>query len=304
MFELDRLDGLTVFMAVADRGGFAAAGAQLGLSRSAISLAVRRLEGRLGVTLFTRTTRSVGLTEAGHQLYERARPLLTELDASLADAADLGSGPSGTLKITVPRICVPLVIEPIVSEFARTAPNVTLEVVAQDGLADIVREGFDAGIRLGDQIDTDMVGLNLTGPLPWQIVASPDYLARHGTPIEPGDLAHHSCIGYRYTSSPGTYRWELFHNGRLTPFAVRGSVIVNDFATKPAMARQGLGLAYDLASTFAEDVRAGRLVPVLEAYVQTSDGFFLYYPHRHQMLPKLRAFIDVCKRHIRARKNA
>lgn len=302
--ELDRLDGLTVFMAVADRGSFASAGAQLDLSRSAISLAVRRLEDRLGVTLFTRTTRSVGLTEAGRQLYERARPLLTELDASLSDAADLGSGPSGTLRITVPRISVPLVIEPILAEFARAAPNVTLEIVAQDGLADIVKDGFDAGIRLGDQIEADMVGLNLTGPLPWQIVASPDYLAEHGTPTRPEDLARHSCIGYRYTSSPSIYRWELLHNGRLTPFAVRGLVIVNDFATKPAVARQGLGLAYDLASTFEEDVQAGRLVPVLEPYVQTSEGFFLYYPHRHQVLPKLRAFIDVCKKHRRALKSA
>lgn len=300
MLDLNRLDGLTVFLAVADCESFAAAGAHLGLSRSAISLAVRRLEQRLAVTLFTRTTRSVGLTEAGQRLLERARPLLSELDAGLSEATDLGAGPSGTLRITVPRISVPMVIEPIVAGLARAAPQVTLEIIAQDGLADVVRDRFDAGIRLGDQVDADMVAINLTGRLAWQIVASPDYLAKHGTPQTPDDLAHHSCIGYRYTSSPGNYRWELLRNGRLTPFTVRGSVIVNDYATKPAVARQGLGLAYDLASTFADDVREGRLVPVLEAYTQTSEGLFLYYPHRHQVMPKLRALIDVCKKHARA----
>ncbi|MGB0695461.1 MAG: LysR family transcriptional regulator [Rhodospirillaceae bacterium] len=293
---MDRLDGLTVFIAVADRGSFASAGAQLGLSRSAVSLAVRRLEDRLGVTLFTRTTRSVGLTEAGQRLYARARPLLSDLDASLSEAADLGAGPTGHLRLSVPRICVPLVLEPILAAFAAAAPKVTLEISAQDGLVDIVREGFDAGIRLGDQIEADMVGIDLTGPLKWQIVAAPEYLARHGTPQTPEDLADHSCIGYRYTSSPGTYRWELMRDGQLVPFAVSGTVIVNDFAAKPVVARRGLGLAYDLETTFALDVKEGRLVPVLEAYTQTSEGFFLYFPSRHQVMPKLRAFIDVCRR--------
>lgn len=297
--DLNRLEGLTVFIAVAERGNFAAAGQRLRLSRSAVSLAVRRLEERLGVTLFTRTTRSVGLTEAGQRLFDHASPLLADLDTGLSEASDLGKGPAGTLRLTVPRIAVPLVIEPILSDFADAAPRVTLEIVADDGLVDLARDGFDAGIRLGDQVDADLVGLNLTGPLPWQIVASPDYLAKHGTPETPDDLVDHSCIGYRYTSSPQLYRWELLKNGRLTPFNVQGRVIVNDYASKPAVARQGLGLAYDLAATFEEDVRKGRLVPVLTSYTQTSEGLFLYYPHRHQVMPKLRAFIEACKKHGR-----
>ena len=302
--DLNRLEGLTVFIAVAESGNFAAAGLRLGLSRSAVSLAVRRMEERLGVTLFTRTTRSVGLTEAGHRLFNRASPLLAELDVGLSEAADLGKGPSGTLKLTVPRIAVPLVIEPILSKFAEAAPRVTLEIVADDGLVDLARDGFDAGIRLGNQVDADLVGLNLTGPLSWQVVASPDYLAEHGTPETPDDLVNHSCIGYRYTSSPQLYQWELRKNGRLTPFNVQGQVIVNDYASKPAAARQGLGLAYDLEATFAEDVRAGRLVPVLTSYTQTSEGFFLYYSHRHQVMPKLRALIEVCKKHRRRTVNS
>ena len=299
--DLNRLEGLTVFIAVAESGNFAAAGLQLGLSRSAVSLAVRRMEDRLGVTLFTRTTRSVGLTEAGQRLFRHASPLLADLDAGLSEVADLGKGPSGTLRISVPRIAVPLVIEPILAEFAKTAPRVTLEIVAEDGLVDLARDGFDAGIRLGDQVDADLVGLNLTGPLTWQIVASPDYLEAHGTPQTPDDLVNHACIGYRYTSSPQLYQWDLLKNGRLTPFNVQGRVIVNDYASKPVAARQGLGLAYDLETTFSEDVRAGRLVPVLTPFTQTSEGFFLYYPHRHQVMPKLRALIEVCKKHRRAK---
>lgn len=264
-----------------------------------MSLAVRRLEERLGVTLFMRTTRSVGLTEAGQQLFDHASPLLADLDVRLSEAADLGKGPSGTLRLTVPRIAVPLVIESILFEFAQAAPRVTLEVVSDDGLIDLASGGYDAGIRLGDQVDADLVGLNLTGPLPWQIVASPEYLAAHGTPLTPDDLVNHYCVGYRYTSSPQLYQWEPLKNGRLTPVTVQGRTIVNDYASKPAAARQGLGLAYDLEATFAEDVRSGRLVPVLTSYTQTSEGLFLYYPHRHQVMPKLRALIEVCKKHKR-----
>ena len=299
MLQLDRLDGLTVFLAVAENGNFAAAGAELGLSRSAVSLAVRRLEDRLGVTLFTRTTRSVGLTEAGRRLFDHARPVLTALDAGLSEAADLGEGPSGTLRISVPRIAIPIVIEPVLAAFAQAAPRVTLEVVADDGLVDLARDGFDAGIRLGDQVDVDMVGINLTGPLPWRIVASPDYIAAHGTPASPADLARHKCIGYRYTSSPRTYRWQLLKDGRLTPVTVGGSIVVNDSNAKRAAARQGLGLAYDLAPTFEADVKDGALVSVLEKYTQTSAGLFLYFPHRHQVMPKLRKFIEVCKQQFR-----
>ena len=251
-----------------------------------------------------RTTRNVGLTEAGQRLFNHASPLVADLDVGLTEAADLGTGPSGTLRLTVPRVAVSLVIEPILTIFAETAPRVTLEVVADDGLVDLARGGFDAGIRLGDQVDADLVGLNLTGPLPWQIVASPEYLAEHGTPQTPEDLVNHSCIGYRYTSSPQLYQWELLKSGRLTPFNVQGRIVVNDYASKLAAARQGLGLAYDLEATFAQDVRAGRLVPVLTSYTQTSEGFFLYYPHRHQVMPKLRAFIEVCKKHRRAAANA
>ncbi len=291
--EQNRLDGLTVFIAVARRGNFAAAGAELGLSRSAVSAAVRKLENRLGVTLFARTTRSVGLTEAGRGLYERSGPLIDELDQSLPEAADLGHGPTGTLRLTVPRVAFGPVIEPILRRFAEAAPAVTLDLVLDDGLVDLARDGYDAGIRLGDQVDADMIGRNLTGPLAWQIVGSPDYLERHGTPEKPDDLMHHACIGYRLTTSQSTYRWELLKNGRLTPHTVRQTMIVNDPMAKRAAAIAGIGLAYDLATTFEEAVETGALLPVLQAFCQTSPGLYLYYPARHQVMPKLRAFIDV-----------
>ncbi len=291
--DQDRLDGLTVFIAVARRGNFAAAAAELGLSRSAVSVAVRKLEDRLGVALFTRTTRSVGLTEAGRGLYERSGPLIDELDESLSEATGLGHGPTGTLRLSVPRVALGPVIEPILRRFAEAAPAVTLDLVLDDGLVDLARDGYDAGIRLGDQVDADMIGRNLTGPLPWQVVGAPDYLVRHGIPEKPDDLLCHACIGYRLTTSQTTYRWELLKNGRLTPHTVRQTIIVNDPTAKRAAARAGVGLAYDLATTFEEDVNAGALRPVLEAFCQTSPGLFLYYPARHQVMPKLRAFIDV-----------
>lgn len=180
----------------------------------------------------------------------------------------------------------------------------TLEVVADDDLVDLARDGLDAGIRLGDQIDVDMVGINLTGLIPWQIVASPDYIAAHGAPASPANLAAHRCISYRYTSSPSTYRWELLEDGRLTPVTVRGCIIVNDSAAKRATARQGLGLAYDLAPTLETDVERGSLVPLLDSFAQTSEALFLYFLHRHQVMPKLRAIIDVCKANFRVAKRS
>jgi DNA-binding transcriptional LysR family regulator len=166
-----------------------------------------------------------------------------------------------------------------------------------DGFVDLSADGFDAGIRLGEQVDADMIRRRITGPIAWQIVASPDYLARCGTPTLPEELINHNCITYRFTSSAAIYRWELVQGARTVTYSLKGALVVNDAGAKCTAARQGLGLAYDLKSTFADDVARGALVPVLERFCQVSEGFFLYYPARRQVMPKLRAFIDVVSRH-------
>jgi len=268
------------------------------VTRSAVSLAVRSLERRLGVPLFIRTTRSVGLTEAGARLQARCRPLVEELGASLDDVADLGREPSGTLRLNVPRVAIPAVIEPVLAAFARAHPRIVVEIFAEDGFADLARGGFDAGVRLGDQVDKDMVAVRLTPPFAWTVVGAPAYLAERGRPRRPEELRDHDCINYRFTTSGGLYRWEFLRDGRPESVAVSGRVVVNDTATKLRAASDGLGLAYDIAPMCAAHVAEGRLEPVLAEYCPASPGFFLYYPDRAQVMPKLRAFIDFARRHL------
>ncbi len=286
---------MPLFLAVARRGSFAAAGAEVGLTRSAVSLAMRRLEDRLGVTLFARTTRSVGLTEAGEALRAQAEPLLVGLNASLDAVSDLGRGPSGTLKLSVPRAAFAPALAPLLPRLRAQAPAVRLDVRLEDGLSDIVAGGFDAGIRLGDQIAADMVSVRLTSPIPWQVVASPDYLYARGTPKTPEAVLEHDCIGFRLATGGGVAPWAFKAGSRTVLVAPPANVIVDDVAAKAEAARRGLGLAQDLATTFADDVTAGRLIPVLEGAAALSPGFHLYYPARRQVMPKLRVLIDAAR---------
>jgi DNA-binding transcriptional LysR family regulator len=291
----DRLQDLPLFLLVVRRGGFSAAGAEVGLTRSAVSLAMRRLENRLGVTLFARTTRSVGLTEAGELLRAHAEPLLRALDGSLDAVSDLGRAPSGTLKLSVPRAAFAPALAPLLPRLRKQAPAVRLDIRLEDGLSDIAAEGFDAGVRLGDQIAADMVAVRLTPPIPWQVVASPDYLAARGTPETPEAVLDHDCIGFRLATGGGVAPWAFEVGGRTITVTLPVTVVVDDVAAKAEAARRGLGLAQDLATTFADDVAKGRLVPVLEHVAVRSPGFYLYYPARKQVMPKLRALIDAVR---------
>jgi DNA-binding transcriptional LysR family regulator len=244
--------------------------------------------------LFIRTTRSVGLTEAGERFLARARPAFEELVAASEAARELGQRPVGLLRLTVPRSIVPILLEPVVASFCRAFPEIEVELAASEELVDLAAEGFDAGIRLGQFIAPDMVAVRLTKPLPLIIVGSPAYLARRGRPECPDDLRQHACLRLR-RSNGGLASWSLNDNGRSIEIAVSGPFIANDFPTMLGAAVEGVGLAQVPAPLATSAVTTGKLVHVLEQFAPMTPGVFLYYPGHRQIMPKLRAFIDHVK---------
>jgi DNA-binding transcriptional LysR family regulator len=290
------LDGVEAFLRVAARRSFRQAADDLGVTPSAISQTVRALEARLGVALFARTTRSVGLTEAGERFLEHARPAFDEIVAAGDAARGMAERPSGLLRLAVPRAVVPLLLQPILASFAEACPEVVVEIVASEELVDLARDAFDAGIRLGEFIASDMVAVRLTPSFRYAVVASPAYLDRRGRPQRVQDLAHHSCIRLR-RSGGVVAPWRLVDDGRSIELAVRGPLVVNDFPTMLGAALGGVGVAQVPEPVAAQDVLQGRLEEVLGTCASHSPGVFLYHSGRRQVLPKLRAFIDHVRRH-------
>ncbi|WFU73628.1 LysR family transcriptional regulator [Bradyrhizobium sp. CB2312] len=288
------LDGVEAFLSVAQHRSFRRAAAELGVTPSAISQAVRALETRVGAALFIRTTRSVGLTEAGERFFARARPAFEELVAASGAARELGQRPAGLLRLTVPRAVVPILLEPLVASFCQAYPEIEVELAASEELVDLAAEGFDAGIRMGQFIAPDMVAVRLTKPLPLVIVGSPAYLARRGRPERPDDLRGHACMRLR-RSNGALASWSLDDKGRSIEIVVSGPFIANDFPTMLGAAIEGVGLAQMPAPLAASAVAAGKLIPVLEQFAPMTPGVFLYYPGHRQIMPKLRAFIDHVK---------
>lgn len=297
----DPFSGLAAFLAVAEAGSFTAAAARLNVSPAAVSQAIKALEARLGTLLFIRTTRRVGLTEAGAALLGRAGPAAAEIVAAIESAGAMGEEPSGLLRLTVPRMAVPLVIEPVVPVLRSAHPKVAVEVAVEDSAVDLPGRGFDAGIRIGEYIAKDMVAVRLTRDIAWSVVGSPDYLAARGTPQRPEDLTDHEAIRYRFPGSGVLYRWEFERDGKTLTVDPPGGLIVNDGALLISFSLAGLGLAYVADIAAAAELRAGRLVGVLGPFLPRSPGLFLYFPRRAQAQPKLRAFIDVARRVLRSR---
>jgi len=289
------LDGVEAFLSVAQHRSFRRAAAALGVTPSAISQAVRVLETRIGAALFTRTTRSVGLTEAGERFLSRAKPAFDELVAASEVARDLGQRPSGLLRLSVPRAVVPILLEPLIASFCQAYPDIEVEIAASEQLIDLAAEGFDAGIRMGQFIEADMVAVPLTPPLGLVIVGSPAYFARHRAPECAEDLREHACLRWR-RSQGAIAPWSFNEDGRVVEIAVSGPLIANDFPTMLGAALEGVGLAQLPQPVAAAGLEAGRLVRVLDACAPQIPGVFLYYPDRRQMMPKLRAFIDHVKR--------
>lgn len=286
---------LPFFLAVARLRSFSAAAREIAVSPSAVSQAVKQLEESLHVVLFTRTTRSVALTEAGRRLAEAATPAMTQLAAALAEVSARPGELVGRLKLSVPRVAVPDVIEPVVPAFRERHPRVDVEVVVEERLVDLVGEGYDAGVRLTESIERDMVQLRLTEAFRFVVVGSPSYLKRRGTPQKPEELLDHDCIGMRSQTTGAHYAWELERGRRSWRVPVRGGVVSNDSSLRLALAAEGAGLAYVAEPAAAELLRRGRVKVVLEAYAPLVPGLFLYFPSSARSSPPLRAFIEVAK---------
>jgi DNA-binding transcriptional LysR family regulator len=297
------LDGVEGFLRVAERRSFRAAAADLGVTPSAVSQAVRALEARLGVALFTRTTRSVGLTEAGRRFLERARPAFEEIIAASNAASDLAAKPSGLLRLAVPRAVVPVVLRPMLASFCAAYPDVSVEIAASEELVDLARDGFDAGIRLGEFIAADMVAVRLTPSFRLIVVASPSYLVRAGRPRKPADLASHACVRMR-RSGGALANWRLQDGGRPIDLVVSGPLIVHDYSSMLDAALAGAALAQVPDPIARGHVAAGRLDEVLGRYAPSTLGVFLYFPDRKQVSPKLRAFIEHARAFVASRDNA
>jgi len=288
------LDGVETFLSVARHRSFTRAAAALGVTPSAVSQAMRALEARIGVPLLARTTRSVGLTDAGRRFLERARPAFEELVAASEAARDLGQRPTGLLRLSVPKAVVPLILEPVIASFCQAYPEIELEIAASEQLIDLAAEGFDAGIRLGQFIAADMVVVRLTPPFPLVVVGSPDYLRERKRPERIDDLRQHACLRVR-RSNGSIAPWPFVDGNRTVEAIVSGPLIAHDYPTLLGVAIQGLGLAQVPGPLAKAPIVEGRLQALLTPFAVTVPGVFLYYPGRRQVLPKLRAFIEHVK---------
>src|SRR5690606_29844626 len=273
--ERRRLDGAVAFLCVAEHLNFRAAASSLGISPSALSQTIKGLESDLGVALFSRTTRSVNLTEAGRMFLEQARPAVEGLRAAFTAIEAYGAAPAGLLRLNTSRGVMPFLIEPVLDGFRRAHPQVKVELFADDGLTDIVEGGFDAGIRLGELLRPDMVALRLSPPFRFAVVAAPAYLSRHGTPRSPEELARHDCIRLRHAFSGAIYRWEFEEGQRAFEIAVDSSVIANAMAVMISASLRVAELAYVAEPVVINHLEAGRLTGVIEDHWPRSPGLFL-----------------------------
>src|SRR5690242_11723387 len=293
------LDGVETFLAVARHRSFRRAAAALGVTPSAVSQAVRALEARLGAALLVRTTRSVGLTEAGQRFIERAGPAFDELVAASEAARGLGQRPAGLLRLTVPRAVVPLLLEPVIASFCQAYPEIELEIAASDELVDLATGGFDAGIRLGQFIAPDMVAVRLTPPFRMAVVGSPDYLRGRKRPERIDDLRGHACLRVR-RSNGSIAPWPFIDGNKAVEAIVSGPLIAQDYSTLIGAAIRGVGLAQVPGPLATAPIGEGRLRTLLTRFAVTTQGAFLYHPGKRQVLPKLRAFIE----HVKKRSGA
>lgn len=286
---------LHAFLAVARHRSFSGAARELGVSRSAVSQSVSQLEEQLRVVLLTRTTRSVALTDEGRRLMETAAPAIAQALSALHEVGAKPGETVGRVRLSVPRSAVPFVIDPVVPTFRARNPRIEVEIVLEDRLVDIVAEGYDAGVRLTEAIERDMVQVRLTDPFRFVVVGAPSYLAKHGTPERPQDLLHHECLTYRWRPTGAAYAWELERGRKTWRVPVRGGIVCNDDKMIASFAEQGLGLGYVLEPGVMDAIRAGRLRRVLEPYAPTVPGWFIYYPSRAQRSAPLRLFVEAAK---------
>ena len=287
---------MATFVAVAEARGFRAASQRLGVTHSAVSQAVRRLEERLGVALVRRTTRSIHLTDAGERLYAALRPALDEVRAAVAAVGELGDEPRGLLRIHSASAAETMFGESLLASFLTAYPHIQLDLVVSDAPVDIVADGYDAGIQLGEVIDRDMIAVPVTGDLRLTIVGSPDYLARRGVPKHPRDLTSHDCLNWHPTVESPPYKWEFSENGRDFSVTVPARVLSTHAVLNRRFAIAGLGLTLAFRVNVQDAIDRGELVSVLDKFCVPFPGYYLYYPQRRQASRALRAFIDHLQR--------
>lgn len=292
------LNALATVAVVARARSFRAAADQLGVTRSAVSQAVRKVEDALGTAVLRRTTRSVTLTEAGETLLEQVAPALAEIDAATQIAAAYQGKPTGLLRLAVSSIAESFLSGDLLASFLSSYPGIRLDVLVTDAEFDIVAAGFDAGVRLGEVIERDMIAVPVSGEQHQIVVAAPAYLAAAGTPLHPRELTQHRCIGWRSAVDVAPYRWEFAEAGRDFAVTVEPEMTSNDMALMVKMARAGAGLTIGMAETFAPLLKTGELLAVLEPYCPPLPGFYLFYPSRRHLPMKLRALVN----HVRDRR--
>lgn len=297
--RLDQLSGLIGFLQVAETKSFTRAARQLGITPPSLSESVKAMEERLGVRLLDRTTRSVGLTEAGAAYVARVQPAVAEILGAGGALRARKDEPVGMLRINAPWAAGPLVIERVLAPFLSAYPAITVDVVYENRFVDLAGEGYDAGVRIGDLLEKDMIAVRIGKPLRTAILASPRYLASRGTPKRVADLAKHACIAYRFTESRVVAEWDLLDRGREVAFTPDPRLTTNTVQLALSAACDGVGLVHAIEALAAEPLRDGRLVKVLPASCQTFDAFHIYYSSRRLVPPKLRVFIELAKKLLR-----
>ncbi|WP_223436592.1 MULTISPECIES: LysR family transcriptional regulator [unclassified Pseudomonas] len=282
---VESYDQLAIFSAVAQERSFTRAAARLGMSQPALSRAMRQLEERLGVRLLSRTTRSVSPTEAGEHLLKVIAPRFEEIDIELALLSEFRDKPAGKLRITAGEHSAITVLQPVLAKLLPDNPDLNIEIIVDYGLTDIVAEGFDAGVRLGEQVAKDMIAMRIGPDMRMAVVGSPAYFARHSKPDIPSDLMQHNCITLRMPTYGGLFLWEFEKDGQELNVRVEGQMVFNNIAMRMEAALQGLGLAYMPEDQVQEHIAQGRLIRVLADWCEPFSGYHLYYPSRRQSSP-------------------
>lgn len=291
----DELGDLVAFLAVADERSFTRAAAKLATSQSSLSHTVRRLEERMGVRLLTRTTRKVALTDAGEMLAGTLRPALDGIETTVGAITALRTKPAGTIRITTSRRAARTLLMPAATRLMREYPDVTVELSIDQRFVDVVAERFDAGVRLGEEVDGDMIAVRIGPELRMAVVGAPGYFAAHPKPETPHDLTRHACINLRLPTLGGLYAWEFGRDGRALNVRVDGPFICNDVATIIDGALAGLGLACLPEDEFDGLIAAGRLVRVLQDWCPPFPGYHLYYPSRRQVSPAFGLLVEALR---------
>ncbi|NKJ94699.1 LysR family transcriptional regulator [Rhizobium leguminosarum bv. viciae] len=292
---LDYLSDLAIFQAVSEERSFTRASVRFGISQSALSHRMRRLEDALGVRLLTRTTRNVAPTEAGERLLGKLVPAIGSIDRELTLLGELRDKPSGTIRITTSKHAATTVLWPKLNKVLSDYPDVHIELSIDSGLADVVSDRFDAGVRLGEALEKDMIAVRISPELKMAVVGSPDYFRRHPIPATPQDLSQHNCISQRRITSGGLYAWELEQNGREVKVRVDGQLTFNDDDMILQAALDGGGLAFLMNDLIEDSVSQGRLVRVLEDWCEPFSGYHLYYPSRLQPSAAFKLVVDALR---------